>query len=118
MPWSAPVHQSVPKQDSVHDDRRGHARDDQFYSTPRWRRLRGWFLRRNPLCADPSGVHARTGRTEVATEVHHRLGRRAAPGKALDQRHLEALCKGCHSRITRHEQGQGRHEGEKGGGHG
>jgi len=110
VPWSAPVHQPVPREDQRHDPRLGLDRDDGFYSTARWRKLRAWVLRRNPLCSDPHGVHARTGRTEAATEVHHVLGRREVPGSAMDQRHLQALCKSCHSRITRTESG-GRDDG-------
>lgn len=64
-----------------------------------WRRLRMWFLRRNPVC-----VRCRLlGLVTPATEVDHITPIRDG-GERLDQSNLQALCKRCHSRKTRREQ--------------
>ena len=76
-----------------------------FYAVARWRNLRKWYLARHPLCADPHGDHARDGRREPANEVHHLQSRAARPDLELVAANLQALCKACHSRLTRGEAG-------------
>lgn len=63
-----------------------------------WQRIRLAFLRANPLC-----VHClEAGMTTAATEVDHIL--RLKRGGTNDFTNLQALCKPCHTRKTRHEQ--------------
>ena len=72
-----------------------------------WQRVRRMFLREHPLCEDPFGYHGDT--VTIATEVHHKVALRSLPGNAGGTNHpenLQALCKGCHSRIT----GEGLHD--------
>lgn len=59
-----------------------------------WRQLRARFLRQHSYC-EMCG--------ELATEVDHRLPRRA--GGTDDEDNLQPLCKRCHSRKTAREDG-------------
>lgn len=61
-----------------------------------WRRLRVMYLRRNPVCVDPFGVHHNA--IVVATDVDHIIPKRAAGRDAFDN--FQALCHACHSRKT------------------
>ena len=60
----------------------------------RWRKVRGLYLARHPLCE----LCQQAGRLVPATEVHHRLPIDDGGTDADDN--LQALCKSCHSRIT------------------
>jgi 5-methylcytosine-specific restriction protein A len=70
-----------------------------------WRRLRAWFLRRNPRCEH----HLKQGISRKATVVDHIKPIAEAPELRLDPSNLRALCKPCHDRRTALEQGFGRH---------
>jgi len=63
--------------------------------------MRMMYLARYPICADPHGDHAKEGRCEIASEVHHKVSRLKRPDLAYDEDNLEALCKSCHSRETK-----------------
>ena len=63
----------------------------------RWRKLRRMVLAAHPICQADGCEHA-------ATDVHH-IKRRAAGGDDTDD-NLQALCHGCHSRITGKEKGE------------
>jgi 5-methylcytosine-specific restriction endonuclease McrA len=70
-----------------------------IYNSKRWQILRRSVLFENPLC--------RCG--QIATDVHHRHDI-SQGGDPWDRAALEALCKSCHSQITRgrqHDQGAG-----------
>lgn len=62
----------------------------------RWRRLARMQLMRQPLCADPFGVHA--GRPVRGAHVDHIVPRQAGGTDALEN--LQTLCASCHSRKT------------------
>lgn len=66
----------------------------------RWQKLRLMFLRSNPICADPFGVHV--GQLVAATEVDHITPK--SQGGADAWTNLQPLCKSCHSRKTLGEQ--------------
>ena len=72
---------------------------DPFYWRAPWLKLRKWFLARNPICAECQ----RRGRITAANEVHHLKPKADFPELALVAENLEALCKSCHSRMTRRE---------------
>lgn len=76
------------------DERRGTSTERGYDAT--WRKLRLWFLQRNPLCAECS----KRGRIRPAAEVHHIRTIAEAPELRLDPDNLMALCKPCHSSIT------------------
>lgn len=85
-----PTH--APKVQAGYDRDRG--ADRQFYSRPRWRRLRAMKLRSNPICERCPAA---------ANEVHHRIERKKRPDLAFVLSNLESLCKPCHSRETARE---------------
>jgi 5-methylcytosine-specific restriction protein A len=64
----------------------------------RWRRLRTMALSRNPICADPWGVHAKAGQVIAAVDVDHILPRSQGGQDVLEN--LQGLCHACHSRKT------------------
>jgi 5-methylcytosine-specific restriction endonuclease McrA len=76
-------------------------RRDSWYSNPRWRSLRRLFLSRQPFCQACAEVDVVT----AATEVDHIVPRRADPSLSYDVHNLQALCKSCHSRKTRKQNG-------------
>lgn len=55
-------------------------------------------LARQPVCADPFGIHAERGEVVVATEVDHIVPKRLGGRDEIEN--LQALCKSCHSRKT------------------
>ena len=72
-------------------------------SSRRWRAVREYVLRRQPLCADPFGRHAKDRRIVPATEVDHILGLRTHPHLAFTTTNLQALCTRCHARKSGQE---------------
>ena len=65
---------------------------DAFYRTSQWRKLRQVMLEYAPYCICGA----------PATEVDHITPIRQG-GAPLDERNLQTMCKGCHSRKTRAE---------------
>ncbi len=80
----------------AYDQRRG-ASSQRGYGS-RWRRLRFMVLRADPLCADPWGVHKKTGEVVLATDVDHIVAKSAGGTDAMDN--LQPLCHACHSKKT------------------
>ena len=68
----------------------------QLHLGHRWRKLRLRYLVDNPLCIECK----RSGRTEAAVDVHHKIRRMDAPELAYDVSNLESLCRSCHSKET------------------
>ena len=58
------------------------------------------YLRANPLCADPFGLHG--GRVVAAIHVDHIRPRRDGGSDAEDN--LQSLCHSCHSKKTASDQ--------------
>jgi hypothetical protein len=78
-------------------DRAGYHRANRyFYSSARWRRVRTWYLRRNPICIG----HPRGECFAPATTVDH-IKPIADGGAALDADNLQSFCASCHGRKTR-----------------
>ena len=102
MPKAPPVHDPNASHPSKRHDPRS-LTDARFYSMAKWRHLRRRFLKRNPLCTDPLGVHEQEGRTVPAQEVHHVIPRRERPDLEYTWSNLQQLCKSCHSKLTARE---------------
>jgi 5-methylcytosine-specific restriction protein A len=66
-----------------------------------WRRVRGAYLKRHPLCEHCTAA----GRVEPATEVDHIVALR--DGGTHAWANLRPLCKPCHSRRTMTDQVNG-----------
>src|SRR3990170_3736360 len=79
---------------------RGSSAEREYGS--RWRRLRAIYLRANPVCVDPFGVHG--AEVVAATEVDHRVPKSRGGTDAWEN--LQSLCKACHSRKTAQEDGR------------
>ena len=63
---------------------------------------RAMYLRANPVCVDPFGVHG--AEVVAATEVDHRVPKSRGGTDAWEN--LQSLCKACHSRKTAQEDGR------------
>ncbi|MBA7526583.1 hypothetical protein ES705_18745 [subsurface metagenome] len=76
----------------------------QIYNTVRWRKLRAWYLRENPLCEDC----LEQDKTVPAAEVHHEIPWQTGHTKeakirlAFDSDNLISLCLECHHRKHPH----------------
>lgn len=76
----------------------------KLYVSPRWRKMRKWYLIQHPICEEC----LKEGRVTVATEVHHK--RPIATGEdeaemttlAYDYGNIIALCHDCH--VNAHKQ--------------
>lgn len=79
-----------------YDEQRGSSAQRGYDA--RWRRLRRMVLARQPLCADPFGVHAERGELVPATEVDHIVAKSQGGDDSMNN--LQGLCKSCHSRKT------------------
>ena len=86
----------------------------QIRSSTRWRRVRARVLSRDPLCRDPFGVHAATGRVATTVEVDHIVGLRERPELAFDETNLQGLCAPCHARKSALERRHGAARGASG----
>ena len=70
----------------------------RLIGSKRWRRLRAWKLRAQPLCEDC----LQRGRATAATEVHHVRPLEQARSReemrrlAFDVQNLRSLCPACH----------------------
>jgi len=104
VPWSAPTHKHH-VEGKQHETRDRAATDNGFYSLAKWRRLRAWWLARNPLCCDPEGIHEHRREAMPATEVDHILPRAQAPELSYSLMNLQSMCKSCHSHKTNRERG-------------
>ena len=67
----------------------------RFINSPAWRAESKSFLRRHPACEEC----LKRDDLVPATEVHHTHGQDME--HAFDEDTLVALCRACHSRITR-----------------
>src|SRR5690606_5550427 len=100
MPKAPPVHK--PAAHKAKRPRCPSARDPQvakIHQSNAWKRLSARWLRRFPVCADPFGWHARDGRHEPSTQVHHIVPIRVDPSRWADPDNLMAVCAKCHARL-------------------
>jgi 5-methylcytosine-specific restriction protein A len=67
----------------------------------KWRQLREWVLRRQPLCKECE----KHGKVEPATEVDHHVPHRGDMKLFWDRTNLVGMCASCHSKKTAREDG-------------
>lgn len=68
-----------------------------------WQRLRGWYIKRNPLCEDPYKIHSQP---TVASHVDHKKKIVDRPDLRLDPNNLQSLCEFCHNSLKQSEERQ------------
>ncbi len=68
----------------------------RLYGLKAWRRLRSLVLADQPLCLDCLA----SGRTTVASELHHKTAHRGNHALFFDQSNLMPLCGPCHAVRT------------------
>jgi len=82
--------------------------EQSFYHSPRWRKLRAWKLRRDPLCE----VCEAEGRTKEAKMVHHIKDIKDG-GELMAVDNLASLCGlACHNKL--HQRGAVKEGGQGG----
>ena len=69
------------------------SKEELFYHTTRWRKLRKYFITKNPLCV----ICLSEGRTTPAKVVDHVIPLRLNYELRLDSNNLQALCSKCHN---------------------
>lgn len=91
----AKIESSNPFKEKYNLDRE---RNQRFYQSERWKRLRLHKLSLDPLCE----ICLENNIIEAANEVHHTINVNTQRGwqhrYAIDT--LQSLCKSCHSRMT------------------
>jgi hypothetical protein len=102
QPGSARCALHTKAREKAYDLNRGE--DHKFYSLPRWRRFRAWFLLRHPVCEEDSEPCVEM----LHLEVDHILGRHEHPELAFVESNCRALCKSHHAARTAREQGWNR----------
>ena len=73
----------------------------KFYQSKRWRQLREYHLRSEPLCQECF----KNDIIEAGHTVHHLIPIEQSPQLCLDPKNLETLCLSCHSKRTASEMG-------------
>lgn len=87
------------EQQRHYDERRGSASERGY--NHRWNKARKMFLRENPLCENC----LKQNKTEVATEVDHKIPHKGNYNLFWDQNNWQSLCSTCHKQKTAREDG-------------
>lgn len=72
--------------------------DTSFYAGAKWRKLRKWWVNRNPLCVECE----KKGKVVGVQVVDHIVPIKQG-GAELSSDNLQSLCHSCHNRKTRLE---------------
>ncbi len=75
-------------------------KEQGFYHTPAWRKLRRMALQRDHYLCQKC---LRRGKNTQATEVHHILELESFPSLGLELSNLESLCWQCHEETKHHK---------------
>lgn len=104
MPMRAPSHGALVRERGAAQrryDAQGRYREERrVYKTARWLRLRERVLGEEPLCRDPYGWHAASGRVAPSVDVDHIIPLRVNLALAYVRTNLQGLCRHCHRRKT------------------
>lgn len=86
---------------------RGDKREQRFYNSAEWKKVRDYKLSINPLCE----ICYKEGVIKPAEIVHHKIEIKDTKNngwsKRLDLGNLQSCCFACHNRIHSKGQGQG-----------
>jgi len=74
------------------------SKGDPFYHSVAWRRLRKWYIIRNPLCVECK----KKGILKQANVVDH-IKPISQGGEKLNVNNLQGLCTSCHNRKSGRE---------------
>lgn len=107
MPHSPPVHNAHKvKENQLKaniDYNKNKRTGQEFYNNRAWRKLRGWYIRNNPLC-----VHCKTEGIIKAGDVVDHIIEIKNGGEKLNSLNLQTLCHLHHNRKTQeHAEGEG-----------
>lgn len=80
-------------------NKRSTTKNQAFYQSPAWKRLRAAYIAQHPLCAECEAM----GRTEPANIIDHVIEMADDPSKALDWNNLRGLCTSHHNSKTARE---------------
>lgn len=86
MPWKPKTHWELTRRPMADAQK-----DDGFYKTDRWKKVRWSVLQDEPLCVMCGGL---------ANEVDHIIPRKQC-ADPYDRLNLQPLCSICHARKTR-----------------
>lgn len=102
MPWAPPVHgaqRTKARRDARQREYNKTSRRNQsFYDSPAWRKLRKWFARQNPVC-----VECRDEGIARTLDVVDHIVPIEQGGARLDPANLQALCNRHHNQKTARE---------------
>ncbi len=79
-----------------------HASQSGFYNTSRWKKLRNFIIKNEPLCREC----LTQGRMIPAYVVDHIIPVDDAPDLAYDEENLQPLCSRCHRVKTNRDSGK------------
>lgn len=99
MPYKAKSRTHINKPAVAYAPGRRNPNVARIHNSAAWQKLRRAYRAEHPLCEDPHGIHARDGRIEQATEIHHKQPLRERNDLAYEWGNLMAVCRGCHERI-------------------
>lgn len=80
-------------------NKRSTTKNQSFYQSPAWKRLRAAYIAAHPLCAECEAI----GRTTPANIIDHVVEMEDDPSKALDWDNLRGLCTSHHNSKTARE---------------
>lgn len=79
--------------------------DTSFYRNANWRKLRKWWVNRNPLCV----MCEKEGKLVAVQVVDHIVPIKMG-GEELSSSNLQSLCHSCHNKKTRLENSKKKNE--------
>lgn len=86
------------EEDREYKAKRIDLKEQAFYKTFRWRKLRAWKLRQDPLCE----MCKAKNQTAPAVLVHHNVAIKES-GDLMSVENLRSLCQACHNKIHRRD---------------
>ena len=105
MPRSPPLHNAqrveVNRKENQKEYNQKKRTGQDFYNSGRWRKLRNWYIKTNPLCVDCK----KQNHIKLADVVDHIIPIKDG-GAQLDSQNLQGLCHLHHNQKSAKEQGE------------